>query len=127
MTDERWESERDGSRLGFTKEERLEALGIRQRTDGYWWSELPEGPYNVEGSRRAYPCDEPRQFRFQLGWYRAGSGEMRSNVQPRSEEALAGWDAFQTAYPTRVRISTDPWDDPEWVDAERKRRYPGWK
>jgi hypothetical protein len=73
---------------------------------GYWWESIPEGCYNEAGAKAAYPDCPPHQYRFSLGWYRAGSGEWRSSVL--TEEALAGWDAFAARYPGRVRH--DPWD-----------------
>lgn len=92
---------------------------------GFWFESLAEGAFNVDGSIAAYPDDEPRQFRWRLGWWRAGSGQTRAQLG--SDEAHAGYDAFVARYPERMNVTRDFWDDEEAVEAERRRRYPKWK
>jgi hypothetical protein len=74
---------------------------------GWWWESVVEGAYNVAGSQAAYPGNLPKQFRYRLGWWRAGSGAPR-DYRLGSEEAEKGWDEFRERYPSMARNS-DPW------------------
>lgn len=133
-TDDRWDSEKEACRLGATEEEIRASKGLHDREEdgkrrhpcssGYWWENLPEGPYNEDGAKAAYPDCEPKQFRYRLGWYRAGN---RDSLYRPSPEEQAGYDAFAARYPHMIRKSDNPWDDEEFLEARRKEHRVWWE